>query len=411
VRLVFLAGVSLAILSLLLLRVNLSSIYPREVNPVVYLAVLWAISYLAVGAIILKAKPGHRVGLVLLGMGALIGLYAFTQQYAVFGLLAYYPLVLPGAELAGWLQQWALYLVFPAGIALPYLVFPDGRLPSRRWRPVLWMTILLSVVLALNPFFTPGTVWVDAYRPIVHLRMANPTGSQAALNFLNRFEYSWFLGILIPLVALLAPISRFRRANGRERQQLKWLAYSGILILTIVPLLFTGFFRLENELAGIIYIGLLTLILPATIAVAILRYQLYDVDLLINRTLVYGSLTLILAAMYFGSVILLQSLLALAGSPQTAVATVLSTLAIAALFSPLRRRIQVGIDRRFYRQKYDAEKTMAAFSESIREPIDQDALASNFLGAVDQAFQPSHLSLWMRDLDVSRGTLAKKSAA
>ncbi|HJS29727.1 MAG TPA: hypothetical protein VJ768_08905 [Anaerolineales bacterium] len=397
-RLTWMAGVGLTLASYLLLRVNLSSIYPREINPTVYISLLWAFSYLVMGAIILNAKPGHRVGMILMGMGTLIATYAFTQQYAVFGMLVFYPTKLPGAELAGWIQRWGLYLVFPAGLALPYLVFPDGRLPSRRWRPVLWITILLSILQALGPLFTPGLVWADAYRPSVHLRMVNPTGSQAITNFLNRFEYTWFISILIPLVALIAPISRFQRARGLERQQLKWLAYSGILILILFPLLFFGFTSIENEVSEILYVTLLTLILPATIAVAIVRNQLYDIDLLINRTLVYGTLTLSLAMMYLMSVVLLQNLLSLAGGQQSAVAVVLSTLAIAAVFSPLRRRIQNAIDRRFYRRKYNAERTLAAFAESLREPIDQDALAATFLGTVEQALQPSHLSLWMRDL-------------
>jgi hypothetical protein len=192
---------------------------------------------------------------------------------------------------------------------------------------------------------------------------------------------------------------RLRRAVGVERQQLKWFAYAaaawalGIIFNVITLAIDTP---LWFERATVAYFTVAGEALPIAIGIAILRYRLYDIDILINRTLVYGSLTAMLVALYFGGIVVLQRLFVVLTSQRSTLAVVASTLAIAALFNPLRRRVQGFVDRRFYRRKYDARKTLEAFSAKLRDETDIDALSDDLMGAVRETMQPSHVSLWLR---------------
>jgi hypothetical protein len=292
----------------------------------------------------------------------------------------------------GPLMSWLSYFTWVPGLSLAItfvpLLFPDGSLPSRRWRAVAWLsTVPLAIFVVLQVYLWP-------YRGrIPPPKLGGLIG-----------DLSDLLGPLM-LVCAVACVSslmfRYRRAAGRERQQIKWFAYTAAsFLIALVVSIYLPF-------GPITYVPLLpaVLLVPVAMGIAILRYRLYDIDVIINRTLVYGSLTATLALIYFGGVTATQELFgALTGEerhPQLAI--VVSTLVIAALFMPLQRRIQSFIDRRFYRRKYDAAKTLEAFSAKLREETDLDALSEDLVGVVRATMQPTHVSLWLHPDPALRG--------
>jgi hypothetical protein len=220
----------------------------------------------------------------------------------------------------------------------------------------------------------------------------------------------WIVGLLaLVVVCAVALFVRYRRANATEREQIKWLLYACALFLVVYVGDFVGGLGGKASVGGYIwgvFFGLSVIALPAAIGIAILRYRLYDIDIIINRTLVYGSLTATLVALYFGGIVLLQRVFVLFTGQQSTLAVVASTLLIAALFNPLRRRIQGFIDRRFYRHKYDARKTLEAFSVKLREETDLDALNDELVGVVRETVQPAHVSLWLRPETAPKGEQA-----
>jgi hypothetical protein len=242
--------------------------------------------------------------------------------------------------------------------------------------------------------------------------MANPfylpaLGKQADL--ILRLGLLFFSPILV--LALVSPVLRYRKGSPRERQQIKWLAlFAGFTVLYTLlgliayPLLTGGpVMNPGNGLSAVFFYLITGLFPPLAIGVAVLRHRLWDIDLLIRRTVVYSFLTVILTLVYFGSVVVLQTLFTTVIGHQSPAAIVLSTLAIAALFTPLRRRIQTFIDRRFYRQKYNAEKVLTAFSTTLREEVDLDSLTNSIQGVVKETMQPAHVSLWLRDVNFRPG--------
>jgi hypothetical protein len=210
----------------------------------------------------------------------------------------------------------------------------------------------------------------------------------------------WIVGLLaLVVVCAVALFVRYRRANATEREQIKWLLYACAVFLGVYVAGFVSRLGGTASLGGYIwgvFFGLSVITLPATIGIAILKYHLYDIDVVINRTLVYGSLSAILVALYFGGIVALQRVFVLLTGQQSTLAVVASTLLIAALFTPLRRRIQSFIDRRFYRRKYDARKTLEAFSTHLRNETDLEALSGDLVGVVRETMQPAHVSLWLR---------------
>ena len=230
--------------------------------------------------------------------------------------------------------------------------------------------------------------------------VANPIGfiPHDALNGMY-FFVPWIGALLSLTVLCMASLFvRYRRAKTVEREQIKWLLYAcGLFVAVYVPLYWIS--NLNTILTDVwnVLFGLAILAIPIAIAIAILRYRLWDIDVVIRRTLVYGALTLTLALVYFGSVVVLQALFeAITGQHQSPIATVISTLVIAALFTPLRQRIQRDIDRRFYRKKYDAEKILAAFAVRARDEVELDQLTDHLLAAVQETMQPEHTSLWLK---------------
>jgi hypothetical protein len=390
-------SLALTALSFLLLALNLSHpdipIYPYWAE-----GTLLAVGYSTVGAVVASRRPQNPIGWILCAIGLLWGVDHFNSEYAIYTLLAA-PGTLPGGEVAAWLTT----LPWVPGLGLfvfVALLFPNGRLLSSRWRPFAWLSVLLVALGTIMSAFSPG--------PILGLNVPNPLGIEGLPNVYEQLQALMFTLIFIASASLLV---RLHRARGVERQQIKWVAYAGALAASASLLNYTAFEAMDVrwiELVGNIpaLVGILGI--PTAVGIAILRYRLYDIDLLINRTLVYGLLTVLLSALYFGGVamtqVIFRALTSQEQQPQLAI--VVSTLVIAALFNPLRRRIQGFIDRRFYRSKYDARKTLEAFSARLREETDLGALSNDLVSVVRETMQPAHVSLWLRPDTADKGRQA-----
>jgi hypothetical protein len=362
-----------------------------------------AIGFSMVGAVIAPRLPHQNpVGWLFCTIGLVAGMRLFSAEYAIVTLLSEpgsLPSKLPGGETLAWVSSWVWVLHLGLFVFLA-LLFPDGRPPSPRWRPLVWgiggVVVVATVSVALWPETARGFDLVN-----------HPLGLEVATGTINAVETILYALGLIAAASLLA---RLRRAKGVERQQVKWFTYAVAVLATSATLAYV-----VPESTGVGWLGWISSVLaiaslvglPAAMGIAILRYGLYEIDLLINRTLVYAALTAVLVAMYFGGVATTEAIFrALTGQEQQPqLAVVISTLVIAALFNPLRRRIQGFIDRRFYRRKYDARKTLEAFSAKLRDETDLDALSGDLVGVVRETMQPSHVSLWLRP-----DTAPKKSA-
>jgi hypothetical protein len=354
-----------------------------------------AVAFSTVGAIIASHRPKHPVGWLFCTIGLLVSVDHFCAEYATYALLAQ-PEALPAGEAAAWIRSWMWIVSGGLGVFL-VLLFPDGHLPSIRWRYLAWLNVFVIVLGSIAVAFSPGPV--DALAPEIH----NPLGidslgialGQAVVDLVEEIQ------IVVALSAAVSPFVRLRHAGFEERQQIKWFAY-GATILIIGALLSS---RVPEvwEVWWVSGVGFALYIagivgLPVAVGIAILRHHLYDINLIINRTLVYGSLTASLVLVYLGGVAATEAAFrTLTGQvKQPQLAIVVSTLVIAALFNPLRRRIQAFIDRRFYRKKYDAAKTLEAFSAKLRNDTDLDALSGDLIRVVRETMQPAHVSLWLR---------------
>ncbi len=294
-----------------------------------------------------------------------------------------------------WFNSWNwLLLIFPL-LYIP-LLFPNGRPPTPRWRwvsvaAIAWATLFVLLATLSRQIHTNTTPDIVFDNPIGVL----------GKDTVQLLVGVWIVGLVALVVACaVALFVRYRRANDTEREQIKWLLYACALFLVVFVGGFVSGLGGTASLGGYIwevFIGLSVITLPAAIGIAILRYRLYDIDVIINRTLVYGSLTVMLVGIYLGAVISLQYAFRAATGQESTLAIVASTLAIAALFNPLRRRIQGFIDRRFYRRKYDAARTLAAFSARLRDETDLDTLNEDLASVVDETLQPAHVSLWLRE--------------
>ncbi len=360
------------------------------------------LAFSTLGAVIVTRHPENRIGWLFCAIGLLEIVEPFAAYYAVYTLWVQ-PGSLPGGLAAAWLQNWIW--VVSSGLLVVFLpfVFPTGRLLSRHWRPVGWFSACVVALQAFVGAFHPGPLWNYFDTGQVN----NPLGIEALGDLFTTIGNLPF-GLLLAamLVSATSLLLRWRRARGEERLQIKWFASVGAIlaglfvvqglvryILTIsTPTDQTSIFELLFPFAWNVAFAAL----PLATGLAILKYRLYDIDVLINRTLVYGTLTVILTGVYVGLVIGLQALLRGLISQDNSVAIVLSTLAIAALFQPLRQRIQRIIDRRFYRRKYDAAKTVVAFSTTLRQEVDLEQLREHLLAVVQETMQPAHVSLWLR---------------
>ena len=336
----------------------------------------------ALGLAIAFRQPRNAVGWIFLVSGACAGTYELAQMYSAYAYLVHPGL--PGGEWAAWLGSW---LWLPTTGVIPtflFLVFPDGRLLSPRWRPVAWYAAFALGLFTITVALLAG--------PLI--------GLPALRNPISPFPGELALGDVLPplftllfgaaILSIAALIRRFRRSRGVERLQMKWIAYaSGLYAVGVF--LDSNFAYKPFEILDLLFINAI----PVAAGVAIFRYRLYDIDLLINRTLVYALTTAAIGAAFFGGIIMLQSLLRpMTGGSEIAVAA--STLASFALFQPFRRRIQSSVDRRFNRARYDAGRMLDAFSDQIANEVDLDAVRDDLLTLVGDTMQPAHVSLWLR---------------
>ena len=360
-----------------------------------------------VGALIASRRPENPIGWLCLVDGLLWTTTDMLDYYSVYGMASPgsvpFPVGLAGVNHWLWVPTVGLLGTYV------FLLFPDGRLPSRRWRPLAWLSGVVIASGSLGLMLSPGPL--DMPRGI-----RNPFGLEAAPWVAVAAYATLPLLPLCMLASALSLVMRYRRSRGDVRQQIKWIAFAATLVALTYLIAIVALFIHPSEIwfaAGlplwldlIEYAALLSITsVPIAIGFAVLKYRLYDIDLIINRTLVYGSLTAILAGVYFGGVTVTQVLFRdLAGQqelPQLVV--VVSTLLIAALFTPLRRRIQSFIDRRFYRAKYDARKILEAFSVRLREETDLEALNEDLVEVVRETMQPAHVSLWLRPEKALKG--------
>jgi hypothetical protein len=292
------------------------------------------------------------------------------------------------AVVGAWVGNWYWYLLLVLVVIFVPLLFPDGRLPSRRWLPVAVLPGLGTLVIVVYSAFVPTLEVNEARGYEIH----NPLGIEGLERIEDLPGFVVLNGLLVLGVvgAAASVVVRYRRSRGVERQQMKWFVYAAALIL-LAPIV--DF--LPDFINGL-WLGLVLMAMPMAIGVAVLRYRLYDIDLVINRTLVYGPLTAMLVLVYVVGVISLQNAFRTLTGQESQLAVVASTLAIAALFDPLRRRLQTFVDRSFYRRKYDAAKILAAFSARLRDETDLDSLDAELMRVVRETVQPAHASLWLR---------------
>jgi hypothetical protein len=318
----------------------------------------------------------------------------FSAEYAIYALLAV-PGSLPATQAAAWMMCW-VWVLAGGPIVLLLLLFPDGQLPNRRWRWFAWFSLLLIVVGTISQALAPGSVYY--LRPI-----HNPLGVEGLANVGELIQTVNFILIFVSAGSLFV---RRLRARGVERQQLKWFTYASTLAISGITLTYTiseEIGALWLKWAGYALMGVGLIGVPISMGIAISRYRLYEIDTLINRTLVYGALSATLVALYFGDIVLLQRVFVAVSGEKSTLAVVASTLLIAALFNPLRGRIQGFIDRRFYRRKYDARKTLEALSAKLRDETNLDAVSDDLVGVVRETMQPAHVSLWLRPEKAAKG--------
>jgi hypothetical protein len=342
-----------------------------------------------VGALLWVRRPGNPIGPILLALALLVTLSVIDEAiYAPYDDDLHPPLVIRTmAALSDPLgDAWFLLI----GVLLP-LLFPTGRLPSPRWRPVAWGGATFVGLSALAA--ACGTQRLDFGE---HGGFANPLAlpgaAGEALRATDAFSEAGFS--IVVLCSLTAVFVRLRRSSGVERQQLKWIAYVFGLMLTGLAAAATGEsigVQAIGNVGWTVFLGGVVFGMPLAIATAILRHHLYDIDVVIRRTLVYGALTVTLGAAYLGSVLLVGLAVGRSGF-----ATAVSTLAVAALFRPARARIQSVVDRRFYRRRYDAAQTLEEFGAHLRDELDLEALTADLRGVVSETVQPAHVSLWLR---------------
>jgi hypothetical protein len=366
---------------------------PAGVAPQEPLDLLGSVAFLVfvgLGVLIAARRPENPIGWLFVAAGSLVLFTGFAWEYALYA-LSTNPGSLPAGGVMAWAASWS-WVVGAGLIVFSILVFPNGRLLTPRWRPLAWF-----IAADIGVIWLVGGVagWSARGLPLL-TDFENATVSPVA-------EQVYVIGFFLLLVSLLPAAAslllRFRRARGDERQQLKWVAYgTGVLVATT---LFTEWIArilgIGSSSAVVVVDALGVMAVPVATGVAVLKYRLYDIDVIVHRTLVYGALTAVLALVYLAGVVGLGGLVRDAtGGESSDVVVAGSTLAVAALFRPARTRIQRFIDRRFYRRKYDAARTLDGFTTTLRDEVDIDEMSSDLLKVVNETMQPAHLSLWLR---------------
>jgi Na+-transporting NADH:ubiquinone oxidoreductase subunit NqrE len=392
-----LCGLSLVLtaLSLFLFALNLSYSGAHGYDYWLQNAVQ-AVSFSIIGSIIASRLPANPVGWLFCAAACFIAVVNLSAEYAIYTLVAR-PDSLPAGEALAWLALW-VWIPSIGCIVLSLLLFPNGRLPSSRWRWLAWLSVLLTIAGAVWVALSPGVIGNLGFS-------RNPLGIEGLPSGYTPVNTIMAALVLVAAVSTLG--LRLLRTRGIERQQIKWPAYAAVVAAGGSLLYDTAISEAIGlrwlEWAGYVVVVAALVGFPISIGIAIVRYRLYDIDVIINRTLVYGSLTVTLIALYFGGIVMLQRIFVLLTGQQSTLAVVASTLLIAALFTPLRRRIQGFIDRRFYRRKYDARKTLEAFSTTLKNETDLEALNDDLVGVVRETMQPAHVSLWLRPDTAPKG--------
>jgi hypothetical protein len=335
--------------------------------------IVTALGLAVLGGLVAARRPENPIGWLMLVAALFLGVFSFTQQYGPRAVAD----GLPGVAPASWLASWTNLPGIAISSTLVFQLFPDGRLPSPRWRPLAWLTVVATVA--------PTAVLAARAWPLRGPDLAIQTIGHPGLS--GTFQTGLTLALVLSLASLAAVVARFRRSTGVERQQIKWFAYGAMIGLPLGVPSELPFWGPIMELAQ-------PPLMVAGLGIGIFRYRLYDIDRLLNRTLVYGLLTATLAAGYAAGVLVLGRLVS-GGRPSSLVVAA-ATLAVAAAFQPLRRGIQRAVDRRFNRRHYDAAATIEAFAVRLRQEVDADALTAELLALVDRTVQPTRTSLWLR---------------
>ena len=349
------------------------------------------LAFSTVGALVGSRLDRNPIGWLFCAEGLALSIAGTSESYAAQALEA--PGSLPPGNVAAWVSNWSGGALLIAPLVFVFLLFPEGRLSSRRWRLVAWLAATALGVSVLISAFGPGPL---SNRESV----TNPFGIEALGPISGLlFQSSFFLLLVTLIASAICMVSRLRRARGKERQQLKWLASSAALlgVAFVVGPITWSIPSVPELLWPLMFLVALSS-LPVSAGIAILRHRLYDIDLIINRTLVYGALSAVLALVYVVGVAGVGGLVrGLTGQERNNFVVAASTLAVAALFRPARSRVQAFIDRSFYRQKYDAVRTLEVFSTRLREEIDLESLSTELLGVVQDTMQPARVSLWLRE--------------
>ena len=365
---------------------------------VLYFGVLTAVigSMSTVGTLIATHRPGNPLGWIFLVGGLSYGVMITADEYARY--ITYTaPGALPEITLLFWLAAWAWVPAMFVPASFGILLFPTGRLPSRRWRPFAWLAAIGFMILIVAEMLSPGPLDPNGAYP----QLTNPIGVRSIAGIFDTIVNYPEPGLFAIFAGVIASIfARLRVASAVERQQIKWFAYAATVPIAafVVYIVLLALPSISFKTANIVGETIATVgitALPVAIGIAILRHNLYDIDHLINRTLVYGSLTVALGLSFVGSVMFFQLVLEpLTNGNDLSIAG--STLLIAALFRPIRGRMQEMVDRRFYRQKYDSERALRAFGFSARDAVDLDQLAGDLVAVVAATMQPEHVSVWLR---------------
>jgi len=344
---------------------------------------IFAFTFTWAGANLAWRRSGNAVGWLLLWVGTVAGTQVFVTEYSIVGVVGRAE-PLTGAVFCGWIASW-VWLTEVTAIAVFLLqLFPDGHFVSRWWRAVAWFGALSAVAGAFILAFSSGPL-----NNAPHINNPYPLFDDPR----SRSFYFVMGGVALAGIGSAASLFvRYRRARGVERQQLKWLAFEAIVIAISVVV---GSFYQTEKWPSVFLISAMALA-PVMVGVAVVRYRLYEIDTVINRAIVYGATTALIAAAFFAGIVVLQTVL----RPFTSgseIAVAVSTLTSVALAQPLRARIQGFVDRRFYRARYNAARTLDAFSDRLREEVDLDAVRADLLDAVRDTMQPAHASVWLRE--------------